>query len=164
MKRTIILVLALVLLLAGTTACGLFGGAEKLDWEDGTLTASSDEIKAAATVSAGDFYNPTWFDAPPLIQKFKFEANGDWQFTITASGEVDTNFEIYVFIELRGGPAEGYAYDQLFTLDAETETFNEDRPLAEGQEPPVNVEVKVLFDAPMDWEMVIEEVEEEIEE
>jgi len=156
MKKTIILVLALIFLVAGTTACGLFGGAEKLDWENGILTASSDELEPAVTVPAGEFYNPTWFSTPPLMQKFKFEANGDWQFTITVSGEVDTRFEVYALIELSGGPATGYGYDQVFTLHSETETFTHERKLAEGQEPPVDVEIKVLFDTPMDWEMVIE--------
>lgn len=91
------------------------------------------------------------------MQKFKFVANGDWQFTITVSGEVDTRFEVYTFTELQGGPAEGYGHDQLFTLHSETETFSKERPLAEGQETPVDIEIKVIFDTPMDWEMVIEE-------
>ena len=113
----------------------------------------------AATVPSGDFYNTGWFEEPPLVQSFEFTANGDWRFTITASGEVGTKFEVYAFIELRGGPIEGYAYDQAFTLNEATESFSKDRPLAEGQEPPVDVKIRVLFDTPMDWEMVIEEGE-----
>lgn len=160
MKRTIMLVLVAVLLLAGATACDFFTGPAKVEWDDGTLTVSSDELEPAATVPAGEPYNTSWFSEPPLVQKFRFTVNGDWQFTITASGEVDTKFEVYASIKLRGGPAEGYAYVQLFELNEETETITKERPLAEGHEPPVDVEVRVLFDAPMDWEMVIEEIEE----
>ena len=157
MKKAIILVLALSLLLAGG-ACDLFTGAERVEWEDGILSVSSAELKPAATVPAGEFYNTGWFGEPPLVQSFEFTVNGDWRFTITASGEVDTRFEVFAFIELRGGPVEGYSYDQLFTLNEETESFSKERPLAEGQEPPADIEIKVLFDEAMDWEMVIEEV------
>lgn len=157
MKRIVLLMLAAVLLM-GFAACDLFGGAAKVEWDDGTLTVSSEELKAAETVTAGESYYTSWFSEPPLMQKFKFVANGDWQFTITASGEVDTRFEVYAFIELRGGPAEGYSYHQLFELTEETESFTKERLLAEGHEPPVNVEIKVFFDEPMDWEMVIEEI------
>lgn len=160
MKRIVILVLTLVLLM-GFAACDLFGGSDKVEWDDGTLTVSSDELKPAATASAGQSYSLSWFSEPPLMQSFKFVANGDWQFTITASGEVDTTFEVYAFFELSGGPAEGYSYHQLFTMDAETVTRTKERPLAEGHEPPVDVEIKVFFDAPMDWEMVIEEIGED---
>lgn len=155
--KTIILVLALVLLLAGVSACDLFNGAERVDWEDGILSVSSDELKPAETVPEGGSYNTSWFSEPPLMQKFKFVANGDWRFTITASGEVGTRFEVYASIELTGSAADSYAYDQVFTLDAETESFTKERKLAEGHEPPVDVEIRVLFDEPMDWEMVIEE-------
>ena len=156
MKRTIILALALVLLLAGATACDLFTGSDRVDWEDGTLTVSSDELSPAKTVSSGEFYNESWFAERPLMQKFKFEVDNDWRFTITVNGEVDTKFEVYTSIALSGAAASGYGYDQVFTLDSETETFTKERALAEGQEPPVDVEIKVLFGAPMDWEMVIE--------
>ena len=155
MKRTIILALALVLLVAGG-ACD--SGPAKVAWDDGTLTVSSDELEPAATVPAGGFYNTAWFEEPPLVQSFAFTVNDSWRFTITASGEVETRFEVYASIKLRGGPAEGYAYDQLFELSEETESFSADRPLAEGHEPPVDVEIKVFFDEPMDWEMVIEEM------
>jgi hypothetical protein len=37
-------------------------------------------------------------------------------------------------------------------------TVSRDRLMAEGQEPPVNVKVKVLSDAAISWEMVIEEL------
>ncbi len=157
MKRIAILVLAAVLLM-GFAACDLFGGSDKVEWDDGTLTVSSDELEPAETVPAGGFYNTYWFEERPLMQSFKFTVNDSWQFTITASGEVDTNFEVYTSIKLEGGPAKGYAYDQLFTMDAETVTRTKERPLAEGHEPPVDVEIKVFFDAPMDWEMVIEEI------
>ncbi len=157
MKKAIILVLALVLLLAGAAACDFFTGSDKIDWEDGLLTVSSDELAPAVTASEGEPYNTAWFSEPPLMQKFEFVANGDWRFTITASGEVDTRFEVYASIELTGSAADSYAYDQVFTLDAETVTLTKERPLAEGQETPVDVEIRVIFDAPMDWEMIIEE-------
>jgi len=156
MKRTIMLALALVLLLTGATACDLFTGSNKVDWEDGILTVSSDELEPAATVPQGEYYNATWFAERPLMQKFEFEVNNDWQFTITVSGEVGTRFEVYTSIALRGGGASSYGYDQTFTLSSETETFTRELLLAEGQEPPADVEIKVLSDAPMDWEMVIE--------
>jgi hypothetical protein len=160
MKKTIILVLALVLLLAGTTACDLFTGSHKVDWEDGTITVSSAELSSAKTVSSTEFYNESFFGSRPVMQSFKFEANGDWRFTITVSGEIGTRFEVYTFFELRGGPAEGYGYDYIATLDTETVTVSRQRLMAEGQEPPVNVKVKVLFDTAISWEMVIEEIEE----
>jgi len=161
MKKAIILVLALVALVVIVSACDLFNGAERVEWEDGILTVSSDELKPAATVPEGDFYNTSWFAEPPLVQSFAFTVNGDWWFTITASGEVGTRFEVYASIELTRSAADSYSYDQVFTLDAETESFTKERPLAEGHEPPVDVEIKVLFDEAMDWEMVIEEVESE---
>jgi hypothetical protein len=158
MKKTIILVLALVLLLAGTTACDLFGGAKKVDWENGTITVSSAELSPAKTVPSGEFYNESFFGARPVMQAFKFETNGDWHFTITISGAIGTKVEVYTFFELRGGPADGYGYDHVFTMEEETVTVSRDRLMAEGQEPPVNVKVKVLSDAAISWEMVIEEL------
>ena len=156
-KRTIILALALVFLVAGVAACGTSTTLppDTPEWQE-LMTVSSDELAPAVTIPEGEFYNTSWFGERPLVQSFDFSTDWDWRFTITVSGEVSTRFEVYTSIALRGGGASSYGYDQTFTLSSETETFTRELLLAEGQEPPADVEIKVLSDAPMDWEMVIE--------
>jgi hypothetical protein len=124
-------------------------------WQE-LMTVRSDELAPPVRVPEEDFYNDLWFEERPLMQVFNFTIDKDWRFVMTATGEVDTKFEVYTTVSLPGEQGSSYAYDQVFSLYSETVTITREQPLEEGYEPPVNVEIKVLFDLPISWVITIE--------
>ena len=125
------------------------------EWRE-VMTVRSDELAPAVRLSEEEFYNDLWFVERPLMQVFDFTVDKDWRYTMMASGEIDTKFEVYVTVTSSGEEGFSYSSDQVFHLYAETVTFTSEQPLEEGYEPPVEVEIKVLFDLPMSWVITIE--------
>jgi len=75
---------------------------------------------------------------------------------MTATGEIDTRFEVYVTVTSSGEQGLSYSSDQVFSLYSETVTFTREQPLEEKYAPPVNIEIKVFFDSPISWVITIE--------
>jgi hypothetical protein len=97
-----------------------------------------------------------WFVERPSMQVFNFTIDKDWRFVMTATGEIGTRFEAYITISESGDPEHRYSTDQVFKLYSETKTFTWPQPLEEGYAPPVNIEIKVYFDLPLNWVITIE--------
>ena len=131
------------------------GEGEPYEWQE-VMTVRSDELPPPVRVPEEEFYNELWFDDRPLMQVFNFVIDKDWRFVMTATGEVNTKFEVYTTVSLPGEQLSSYAYDQVFSLYSETVTITREQPLGEEVEPPVNVEIKVLFDLPISWVITIE--------
>jgi len=126
------------------------------EWQE-LMTVRSDELAPAVRLSEEEFYNELWFVDRPLMQVFNFVTDKDWRFTMTATGEVGTRFEVYATVTSSGEQGFSYSSDQVFSLHSETVTFTREQPLEEGYEPPVNIEIKVFFDLPMSWVITIED-------
>jgi len=125
------------------------------EWHE-FMTFRADELSPPVRVPEEEFYNDLWFVDRPLMQVFNFVIDKDWRFVMTATGEVDTKFEIYATITSSGEEGFSYSSDHPFSLYSETVTFTREQPLEEGYAPPVDVEIKVLFDSPISWVMTIE--------
>ena len=119
-------------------------------------TFSSDELSPPVRVPVSQFFNNIWFQERPLVQVFNFTINSDWRFVMTASGEIDTRFEVYATITSLGEEGFSYSSDQVFSLHSETVTFTREQPLEERYGTPVDVEVKIFFDSPITWTFTIE--------
>jgi hypothetical protein len=124
-------------------------------WQE-FMTFRSEELPPPVRVPAEQHYNDLIFSDRPLMQIFNFTIDKDWRFVMTATGEVDTKFEVYVTFTSSGEEGFSYSTDQVFSLHSETVTFTREQPLEAGYEPPVNIEVKVFFDSPINWVMTIE--------
>jgi hypothetical protein len=125
------------------------------EWHE-FMTFRSEELSPPVRVPEEDFYNDLWFVDRPLMQVFNFTIDKDWRFVMTAIGEIDTRFEVYATVTASGEEGRSYSSDQVFSLYAETVTFTREEPLEEGYAPPVDVEIKVLFDLPISWVITIE--------
>ena len=125
------------------------------EWHEFT-TFRSDELPPPVRVPEEDFYNDLIFSERPLVQVFNFTIDKDWRFVMTATGEIDTHFEVYVTVTSSGEEGFSYSSDQVFSLCRETVTFTREQPLEEGYAPPVDVEIKVFFDLPISWVITIE--------
>jgi len=124
-------------------------------WQE-LMTVRSDELAPATRVSEEEFYNDLWFVKRPFMQVFNFTIDKGWRFVMTATGEIGTRFEVYATIKSLEDQEKSYSTDQVFSLYSETLTFTREQPLEEGYAPPVNVEVKVNFNLPLNWVITIE--------
>ena len=75
---------------------------------------------------------------------------------MTATGEIDTKFEVYITVSSSGEQGLSYSSDQVFHLYSETVTITKEQPLEEKYTPPVNIEIKVFFDSPISWTFTVE--------
>jgi len=125
------------------------------EWHE-FMTFRAEELPPPVRVPEEDFYDDLWFVDRPLMQVFNFTMDKDWRFVMTATGEIDTKFEVYVTVTSSGEEGFSYSSDQVFHLLQETMTFTREQPLEEGYAPPVDVEIKVFFDSPISWVMTIE--------
>jgi len=125
------------------------------DWYE-FMTFRSDELPLPVRVPEEDWYNDLIFSERPLVQAFNFVMDKDWRFIMTATGEIDTKFEVYATVSESGEQEHSYSSDQVFHLYSETVTFTREQPLEEGYGPPVNIEIKVFFDSPLAWVITIE--------
>jgi len=125
------------------------------EWQE-FMTFRSEELSPPVRVPEEDFYNDLWFVDRPLMQVFNFTIDKDWRFVMTATGEIDTKFEVYATVSESGEQEHSYSSDHPFNLYAETVTFTREQPLEEGYAPPVDVEIKVFFDSPISWVITIE--------
>jgi len=124
------------------------------EWHE-FMTFRSDELSPPVRVPEEEFYNDLWFVDRPLMQVFNFVINKDWRFVMTTTGEIDTRFEVYVTVTSSGEEGFSYSSDHVFYLYSETVTFTREQPIERGYEPPVNIEVKVLFDLPISWTFTV---------
>ena len=125
------------------------------EWHEFT-TFRSDELPLPVRVPEEEFYNDLIFSDRPLMQVFNFVIDKDWRFVMTATGEVDTRFEVYTTVTASGEQGFSYSSDQVFSLYAETVTITREQPIERGYEPPVNVEIKVFLDQPISWTFTVE--------
>jgi hypothetical protein len=125
------------------------------EWHE-FMTFRSDELPPPIRVPEEQHYNDLIFSERPLMQVFNFTIDKDWRFVMTATGEIDTKFEVYATVTSSGEGGLSYSSDQVFSLHSGTVTFTREQPLEEGYEPPVNIEIKVFFDLPISWVMTIE--------
>jgi len=125
------------------------------EWHE-FMTFHADELPPPVRVPEEQWYNNLVFSDRPLMQVFNFTIDKDWRFVMTATGEVDTKFEVYATVTSSGEAGLSYSTDQVFSLYSETVTFTREQPIEEGYAPPVDVEIKVLFDLPISWVMTIE--------
>jgi len=125
------------------------------EWHE-FMTFRSDELPPPVRVPEEDFFNDLIFSDRPLMQVFNFVIDKDWRFVMTATGEVDTRFEVYATVTSSGEAGLSYSSDQVFNLYSETVTITREQPLEERYEPPVNIEIKVFFDHPISWVITIE--------
>jgi len=125
------------------------------EWHE-FMTFRSDELPPPVRVPEEDFFNDLIFSDRPLMQVFNFVIDKDWRFVMTATGEVDTKFEVYATVTSSGEAGLSYSTDQVFSLYSETVTITREQPLEEGYEPPVDIEIKVFFDSPISWVITIE--------
>lgn len=125
------------------------------EWHE-FMTFRSEEISPPIQVPEGQHYNDLIFSERPLMQTFNFTMDKDWRFVITATGEIDTNYEVYITVTTTGEQEKSYSSDHPFLLYDETVTATREELLVEGYEPPVSVEIKVYFDSPLAWVMTIE--------
>ena len=82
--------------------------------------------------------------------------DGDWRFILTATGEIGTKYEVVITTTASGEQETSYSSYHTFSLYAETVTATREELLVEGYEPPVDIEIKVFFDLPMNWTFIIE--------
>jgi hypothetical protein len=120
------------------------------------MTFRSDELTPPVQVSEGQHYNDLIFSARPLMQIFNFTIDKDWRFVMTAEGIADTRFEVYITVTSPGQGGLSYSTDHVFTLHSAPITIIREEPLENKYTPPVNVEIRIFFDRPMDWVMEIE--------
>lgn len=125
------------------------------EWSE-FMTFRSEELSPPVRVPEEQHYNDLIFSDRPLMQVFNFTIDKDWRFVMTATGEIDTRFEVYATVTSSGEQEKSYSSDQVFSLYSETVTITREQPLEEGYEPPVNIEIKVFFDLPMTWTFTIE--------
>jgi len=125
------------------------------EWHEFT-TFRSDELPPPVRVPEEEFYNDLWFVDRPLMQVFNFVIDKDWRFVMTATGEIDTKFEVYATVTASGEQGFSYSSDHPFNLYSETVTFTREQPIERGYEPPVNVEIKVFLDQPISWTFTVE--------
>jgi hypothetical protein len=125
------------------------------EWHE-FMTFRSDELPPPVRVPEEDFFNDLIFSERPLMQVFNFTIDKGWRFVMTATGEIDTRFEVYVTITSSGEEGFSYSTDQVFSLYSETVTLTREQPLEEGYEPPVNIKIKVYYDQPIAWIIKIE--------
>ena len=90
------------------------------------------------------------------MQVFNFTIDKGWRFVMTATGEIDTKFEVYTTVTSSGEQGLSYSSDQVFSLYSETVTTTREEPLEEKYTPPVNIEIKVFFDSPITWTFTVE--------
>jgi hypothetical protein len=131
------------------------GVEETYEWQE-YMTFRSDELSPPMRVPEEKHYNDLIFSDRPLMQVFNFTIDKDWRFVMTATGEIDTRFEVYITFTSSGEEGLSYSSDQVFSLYSETVTFTREQPIERGYEPPVSIEIKVYFDKSMDWVMTIE--------
>jgi len=125
------------------------------EWHE-YMTFSSDELSPPIRVPEGQHYNDLIFSDRPLMQVFNFTIDKDWRFVMTATGEIDTRFEVYATVTSLGEEGFSYSSDQVFSLYSETVTFTREQPLEERYGTPVDVEIKIFFDLPITWTLTIE--------
>jgi hypothetical protein len=125
------------------------------EWHE-FMTFRSKELPPPVRVPEEEWYNNLMFSDRPLMQVFNFTIDKGWRFVMTATGEIDTKFEVYVTVTSSGEQGLSYSSDQVFSLYSETVTITREQPLEERYTPPVNIEVKVLFDSPITWVITIE--------
>jgi len=128
---------------------------EPYEWHE-FMTFRSDELPPPVRVPEEQWYNNLIFSDRPLMQVFNFTIDKDWRLVMTATGEVDTKFEVYATVTSSGEAGLSYSTDQVFSLYSETVTITREQPLEEGYEPPVDIEIKVFFDSPISWVITIE--------
>jgi len=122
------------------------------DWQE-FMTFRSEELSPPIRVPEGQHYNDLIFSERPLVQVFSFTMDKDWRFVMTAEGMPDTRFEVYITVTSQGL---SYSTDHVFTLHSAPLNIIREEPLEERYAPPVDIEIKVYFDKPMDWTMKIE--------
>jgi len=125
------------------------------EWHE-FMTFRSEELSPSVRVPEEQFYNDLWFEERPLMQVFNFTIDKGWRFVMTATGEIDTRFEVYITVSSSGEQGLSYGSDRVFSLHSETVTITREEPLEEKYEPPVNVEIKVFFDSPISWTFIVE--------
>ena len=128
---------------------------ETYEWQE-YMTFRYDELPAPVRVSEGQHYNDLIHTEPPLMQVFNFTMDKDWRFVMTAEGEPDTKFEVYISVTSPEAGGLSYSTDQVFSLHSSPLTITREVPLEERYTPPVDIEIKVYFDRPMGWTMKIE--------
>jgi hypothetical protein len=119
-------------------------------------TFNSEELSPPIRVPEGQHYNDLIFSERPLMQVFNFIMDKDWRFAMTAEGEAETRFEVYITVTSMGEGGISYSTDHFFTLHSASITIIREEPLEERYTPPVDIEIKVYFDRPMGWVMKIE--------
>jgi hypothetical protein len=128
---------------------------ETYEWQE-FVTFASVELPPPVRVPEEQQYNDLIYSERPLMQVFNFMIDKDWRFVMTAEGEADTRFEAYITVTTSGVQEKSYSTDHVFTLHSAPLTIIREEPLEEGYTPPVDIEIKVFFDKPMDWTMRIE--------
>jgi hypothetical protein len=124
-------------------------------WQE-LMTFHSDELPPPVRVPEEQQYNDLIYSERPLMQVFNFMIDKDWRFVMTAEGEADTRFEVNITVMSTWEEAVSYSSDHVFTLHSAPLTVIREVPLKERYAPPVNIEIEVFFDKPMDWTMRIE--------
>jgi hypothetical protein len=125
------------------------------EWQE-FMTFYSDELLPPVQVPEGQHYNDLIFSDRPLTQVFSFTMDKDWRFVMTAEGEPDTRFEVYITVTSPGEEGLSYSIDHVFTLNSAPITITREEPLEEQYTPPVDIKINVFFDKLMDWVMKIE--------
>jgi len=125
------------------------------EWHE-FMTFRSEELSPPVRVPEEQQYNNLIFSDRPLMQVFNFTIDKDWRYTMTATGEIDTKFEVYSTVTSSGEGGLSYSTDQVFSLYSVSVTVTREQPLEERYEPPVNIEIKIFFDQPISWTFKIE--------
>ena len=125
------------------------------EWHE-FMTFRSEELPPPVRVTEEQFYNNLIFSDRPLMQVFNFTIDKGWRFVMTATGEVGTRFEVYATVTSSGEAGLSYSSEQVFSLYSETVTITREEPLEEKYAPPVNIEIKVFFDSPINWTFIVE--------
>ena len=125
------------------------------EWHE-FMTFRSDELPPPVRVAEGEYYNSLIFNDRPLMQVFNFSIDKDWRYVMTATGETGTKCELLPSVFLPGEQQPRQVGDQVFSLYSETLTVTGEQSLPEEFEPPVDIEVKVFSDSPINWTYIIE--------
>lgn len=118
----------------------------------------SREAGPPVRVPEGQFYNHLWFDKAPAVQRFSFVAGNPWRVVLEIQGAVGTRYELRVEVRQPGRQTQEVA--EVFELQSPSATLT--RPdTGYGDEPGEagSVQITLSFDAPLQWNARIEEME-----